>query len=100
MAVSFGCHVGPEFNTCDRPKVGGRWSRLAKAKLGGWYNAEYLPHLAACVDGIVNLGYPKETVQPAEALQLDLAILDDLGRVVVVGDAKWDRDVGDVGVVG
>lgn len=82
---------GGKFNTCDRPKAGGRWSLLSKAQQGGWYNAEYLPQLAAYVDAILTLGYPKERLLfelPASALQLDLAILDDTGRVVVLGEAK------------
>ena len=82
---------GGKFNTFDRPKAGGRWSLLSKSKKGGWYNAEYLPQLAAYVDAIVNRAYPKDRVLfelPTESLQLDLAILDDTGRVVVLGEAK------------
>ncbi len=84
---------GGKFNTYDRPKPGGRWSLLSRSKAGGWYNAEYLPQLAAYVDAIQNLGYPKDRVLfelPSEALQLDLAILDDDGHVVVLGEAKRD----------
>lgn len=43
------------------------------------------------MDAVVRLGYAKERVLfelPAESLQLDLAILDDTGRVVVLGKAK------------
>lgn len=86
---------GAKFNTQDRPKPGGRWSLLSRSQQGGWYNAEYLPQLAAYVDAIARLGYPTERVLfelPATALQLDLAILDDHGGVVVLGEAK--RDVG------
>jgi hypothetical protein len=82
---------GGKFNTWDRPKLGGRWSLLSRSKAGGWYNAEYLPQLAAYVDAILHLGYSKERVffeLPSESLQLDLAILDDDGRVVVLGEAK------------
>ena len=82
---------GGKFNTYDRPKPGGRWSLLSKSRQGGWYNAEYLPQLAAYVDAIVNHGYPKERVLfelPPQSLQLDLAIFDDTGRVVVLGEAK------------
>jgi hypothetical protein len=82
---------GGRFNTFDRPKVDGRWSLLSRSKAGGWYNAEYLPQLAAYVDLIHNLGYPKERVffeLPSESLQLDLAVLDDDERVVVLGEAK------------
>lgn len=86
---------GGKFNTWDRPKPGGRWSLLSRSKAGGWYNAEYLPQLAAYVEAILDLGYSKERVLfelPAASLQLDLAILDDDGAVVVLGEAK--RDVG------
>ena len=84
---------GAKFNTQDRPTPGGRWSLLSRSKQGGWYNAEYLPQLAAYVDAIARLGYPSERVLfelPASALQLDLAILDDHGDVVVLGEAKRD----------
>jgi hypothetical protein len=67
--------AGGKFNTFDRPTSGGRWSLLSRSQRGGWYNAEYLPQLAAYVDAIERLGYPKERVLfelPAEALQLDL----------------------------
>jgi hypothetical protein len=86
---------GAKFNTQDRPRPGGRWSLLSRSQQGGWYNAEYLPQLAAYVDAIARLGYPSERVLfelPAAALQLDIAILDDHGDVVVLGEAK--RDVG------
>jgi hypothetical protein len=86
---------GAKFNTFDRPRPGGRWSLLSRSKEGGWYNAEYLPQLAAYADAVLRLGYPKDRVLfelPPQALQLDLAILDDRGDVVVVGEAK--RDVG------
>ena len=55
------------------------------------YNAEYLPQIAAYVHAILHLGYPAGRVLfelPRFALQLDLAILDDSGRVVVLGEAK------------
>ena len=84
---------GAKFNTQDRPKAGGRWSLLSRSEQGGWYNAEYLPQLAAYVDAINRLGYPSERVLfelPAAALQLDLAILDDDANVVVLGEAKRD----------
>jgi hypothetical protein len=85
---------GAKFNTQDRPKPGGRWSLLSRSKEGGWYNAEYLPQLAAYVEAVTKLGYPSGRVLfelPAEALQLDLAIVDDAARVVVLGEAKRDR---------
>lgn len=84
---------GARFNTQDRPKPGGRWSLLSRSQRGGWYNAEYLPQLAAYVDAILHLRYPTERVLfelPASALQLDLAILDDSGDVIVLGEAKRD----------
>jgi hypothetical protein len=86
-------HRGARFNTRDRPKEGGRWSLLSRAVHGGWCNAEYLPQIAAYVDAIVNLGYAAERVLfelPGSALQLGLAILDDEGQVVVLGEAKRD----------
>jgi hypothetical protein len=79
------------FNTFDRPKEGGRWALLSRSRAGGWFNAEYLPQLAAYVEAILDLGYPCERVLfelPAAALQLDLAILDDAGHVMVLGEAK------------
>lgn len=54
-------------------------------------NAEYLPQLAAYVGAVEDLGFPYERVLfelPARALQLDLAVLDDAQRVVVLGEAK------------
>lgn len=38
---------GDRFNTCDRPTPAGRWSLLSRSAEGGWFNAEYLPQLAA-----------------------------------------------------
>lgn len=84
---------GGRFNTQDRPKPDGRWSLLSRARSGGWYNAEYLPQIAAYADAVLRLGYPSERVLfelPTSSLQLDLAILDDEGRVVVLGEAKRD----------
>lgn len=84
---------GGKFNTWDRPKPGGRWSLLSRSKAGGWYNAEYLPQIAAYVEAILDLGYSKDRVLfelPAASLQLDLAVLDDDGAVVVLGEAKRD----------
>ena len=81
------------FNTLDRPAPGGRWALLSRTREGGWYNAEYLPQIAAYVAAIRSLGYPAGRVLfelPPAALQLDLAILDDAGRVIVLGEAKRD----------
>jgi hypothetical protein len=79
------------FNTLDRPTPGGHWALLSRSQRGGWFNAEYLPQVAAYADAILHRGYPANRVLfelPASALQLDLAILDDDGRVVVLGEAK------------
>jgi len=87
---------GGRFNTADRPSPGGRWSLLSRSKAGGWFNAEYVPQLAAYADAILRLGYPRQRVLfelPSSALQLDLAILDDNGRVVVLGEAKRQRSM-------
>lgn len=82
------------FNTLDRPKPGGRWSLLSRSTEGGWYNAEYLPQLAAYVDAVLGLGFHPHRVLfelPASALQLDLAIVDDSGEVFVLAEAKRDN---------
>jgi len=87
-------HPGGKFNTLDRPKPGGRWSLLSRSQAGGWYNAEYLPQIAAYADLILRLGYPAARVLfelPARSLQLDLAVLDDQAQVVVLGEAKRDN---------
>ncbi len=60
------------FDTDDRP-TGGRWGLLSRSHGGGWYNAEYLPQIAAYADAVLRLGYPSERVQPelpSSALQL------------------------------
>jgi hypothetical protein len=82
---------GGRFNTIDRPVAGGRWSLLSRSRSGGWYNAEYLPQIAAYVSAIMDCGFPRERVLfelPAAALQLDVAIVDDDGRAIVLGEAK------------
>ncbi|HEY0693282.1 MAG TPA: hypothetical protein VGD71_30100 [Kribbella sp.] len=84
-------HRGARFNTRDRPILGGHWGLLSRARAGGWYNAEYLPQLAAYVEAILEYGYPQERVLfelPFSALQLDLAVIDDSSQVIVVGEAK------------
>lgn len=78
-------HPGGRFDTRDRPTGAGRWGLLSRSQEGGWFNAEYLPQLAAYVRAIEELGFPYQRVLfelPASALQLDLAILDDQGSVV------------------
>lgn len=85
---------GGRFNTQDRPTPKGRWGLLSRSKKGGWYNAEYLPQIASYADAVLRLGYPSERVLfelPTKALQLDLAVLDDDGNVVVLGEAKRDN---------
>jgi len=82
---------GGKFNTLDRPIPGGRWSLLSRSPDGGWYNAEYLPQLAAYVELVRHLGYPADRVLfelPPASLQLDLAVLTDEGAVAVLGEAK------------
>jgi hypothetical protein len=82
---------GGKFNTLDRPAPGGRWSLLSRSRDGGWYNAEYLPQLAAYVELVRRLGYPADRVLfelPRRSLQLDLAVLTDQGTVAVLGEAK------------
>jgi hypothetical protein len=82
---------GGKFNTLDRPMPGGRWSLLSRSRDGGWYNAEYLPQLAAYVELVRHLGYPPDRVLfelPPASLQLDLAVLTDQGTVTILGEAK------------
>lgn len=40
-------HPGGWFDTRDRPTGAGRWGLLSRSQDGGWFNAEYLPQLAA-----------------------------------------------------
>ena len=92
----FSLERGARFNTLDRTRRGGRWGLLSRGKLGGWYNAEYLPQLAAYVETIANLGYPASRVffeLPDIALKIDLAILDDHRNVVILGEAKRRCDM-------
>jgi hypothetical protein len=82
---------GGRFNTVDRPVPGGRWALLSRSGAGGWYNAEYLPQLAAYVELIRRLGYPAGRVLfelPPPSLQLDLAVVTDDGAIAVLGEAK------------
>lgn len=89
-------YAGGRFDTRDRPTGTGRWGLLSRSPEGGWYNAEYLPQLAAYVRAIEDWGYPAERVLfelPASGLQLDLAIVDDDGHVLVLGEAKRANDM-------
>jgi hypothetical protein len=82
---------GARFNTLDRAIPGGRWGLLSREKAGCRYNAEYLSQIAAYVEAIQELGYPRERVffeLPPAALRLDLAILADDGAVAILGEAK------------
>jgi hypothetical protein len=82
---------GGRFNILDRPTPGGRWALLSRSRDGGWYNAEYLPQLAAYVELIGRRGYPAGRVLfelPSRSLQLDLAVLTDAGTIAVLGEAK------------
>lgn len=85
---------GARFNTLDRPTPEGHWGLLSRSKAGGWYNAEYLPQLAAYIEAILEYGYPPARVLfelPTSALQLDLAIVDDNSRVIIAGEAKRSK---------
>jgi hypothetical protein len=56
-----------------------------------WPCWEYLPHMAAYVHLIRDLEYPSQAVRfetPDVELRLDLAVLDDLGHVLVLGEVK------------
>jgi hypothetical protein len=82
---------GARFNTLDRPIAGGRWGLLSCESNGCRYNAEYLAQVAAYVAAVHELGYPGDRVRfelPSSALKLDLAILDDDGAIVIMGEAK------------
>lgn len=83
-------HRGARFNTKDRPVSSGRWGLLSRGRTGGWYNAEYLPQIAAYVDAVETRSFHHHRVLfelPDPSLKLDLAVLDDAGTVVVLGEA-------------
>jgi hypothetical protein len=80
------------FDTLDRPKPPrGRWWLIEKdgeTRRPCW---EFVPQLAAYVELIRDLGYHRNRVlfdTPQAALQLDLAVLDDDGAVIILGEAK------------
>ena len=80
------------FDTLDRPRPPrGRWWLIEKdgeTRRPCW---EFVPQLAAYVELIRDLGYHRNRVlfdTPQAALQFDLAVLNDDGAVVVLGEAK------------
>jgi hypothetical protein len=80
------------FDTLDRPRPPrGRWWLIEKdgeTRRPCW---EFVPQLAAYVELIRDLGYHRNRVlfdTPQAAVQLDLAVLNDDGAVVVLGEAK------------
>lgn len=55
---------------------------------------EYLPHLAAYVELIEFHGYPQKAVRfetPDSELNLDLAVLNQAGQVLVLGEVKTEQ---------
>jgi hypothetical protein len=59
-----------------------------------WPCWEYLPHLAGYVHLIDELAYPRQAVRfetPDRELRLDLAVLDESGFVLVLGEVKVMR---------
>jgi hypothetical protein len=81
------------FNTLDRPTAQGHWSLLSFYKNQTIINGEYLPQLAGYVELITERGYPAGRVlfEPGDNCErVDHAVLDDDGRVVIMGEAKVD----------
>jgi hypothetical protein len=80
------------FDTLDRPLPGrGRWWLIEKDGATRRPCWEFVPQLAAYVELIADLGFHRHRVlfdTPASALQLDLAVLDDDSRIVILGEAK------------
>lgn len=91
MGVVFWRGAG-RFDTLDRPvEPRGRWWLIEKD--GGTRRPcwEFVPQLAAYVELIRDLGYHRHRVlfdTPQDALQLDIAVLDDANKVVILGEAK------------
>lgn len=83
------------FNTLDRPRRGGRWGLLSFFQSQTTINGEYLPQLAAYVDLVRRLGFHTHRVlfEPGESCRrVDLAVMDDQGQVLVLGEAKVASD--------
>jgi len=80
------------FDTLDRPAPPkGRWWLVERDRDGRRPCWEFVPQLAAYVELIRDSGYHRHRVlfdTPKAALHLDLAVLDDASRVVVLGEAK------------
>jgi hypothetical protein len=54
---------------------------------------EYLPHMAAYAELLLDLEYPAAAVRfetPDDELRFDLAVVDEAGRVSVLGEAKTE----------
>ena len=54
---------------------------------------EYLPHMAAYVELVLNFGYPLEAIRfetPDLEMNLDLAVVDAAGAIVVLGEVKTE----------
>lgn len=89
---------GGRFDTLDRPlPPRGCWWLIEKDGTCRRPCLEFIPQLAAYVELISALGYHRHRVlfdTPQVALQLDLAVLDDVSRVVVLGEVKKEsRDL-------
>ncbi|WP_183098637.1 hypothetical protein [Nocardioides pelophilus] len=89
---------GGRFDTLDRPRPPrGRWWLIEKDGAHRRPCWEFVPQLAAYVELIIEHGYHRHRVlfdTPQSALQLDLAVLNDDGQVVVLGEAKKEaRDL-------
>src|SRR6478735_9427924 len=86
------------FDTLDRPSPPrGRWWLIEKdgeTRRPCW---EFVPQLAAYVELIRDYGFHRNRVlfdTPQAALQLDLAVLNNAGWVIVLGEAK--KESGDL----
>lgn len=89
---------GTHFDTLDRPlPPKGRWWLTEKDGSRHRPCWEFVPQIAAYVELIRDLGFHHHRVlfdTPPEAGQLDLAVMGNSGRVVVLGEAKKEsRDL-------
>jgi hypothetical protein len=80
------------FDTLDRPNPPkGRWWLVERDGDGRRPCWEFVPQLAAYVELVRDFGYHAHRVlfdTPQQALQLDLAVLDDASHVFILGEAK------------